>query len=146
MLILLSRYTHFLVDLAPNSHNQLARKCVAAREENEQSDLGNLRLNSACHFLCFYQVDYLQQANHDLEKQLKDTVDQKVEATRRANELEATNADLLLELKDLNRLSRQVEHDKERDVIAIQSELSDTKVSLAIFKFLNLPQLILFYW
>ncbi|RMX44908.1 hypothetical protein pdam_00012554 [Pocillopora damicornis] len=76
------------------------------------------------------QVDYLQQANHDLEKQLKDTVDQKVEATRRANELEATNADLLLELKDLNRLSRQVEHDKERDVIAIQSELSDTKAVL----------------
>ena len=91
-------------------------------------------------------MDYLQQANHDIEKQLKDTVDQKVEATRRANELEATNADLLLELKDLNRLSRQVEHDKERDVIAIQSELSDTKVSLAIFKFLNLLQLILFYW
>lgn len=76
------------------------------------------------------QVDYLQQANHDLEKQLKDTVDQKVEATRRANELEATNADLLLELKDLNRLSRQVEQDKERDVIAIQSELSDTKAVL----------------
>lgn len=86
----------------------------------------------------FEQVDYLQQANHDLEKQLKDTVDQKVDATRRANELDAKNAELLLELKDLNRLSRQVEEDKERDVIVVQSELAETKV----WKLANPPLLL----
>ena len=83
-------------------------------------------------------MDYLQQANHDLEKQLKDTVDQKVDATRRANELDAKNAELLLELKDLNRLSRQVEEDKERDVIVVQSELAETKV----WKLANPPLLL----
>ena len=73
-------------------------------------------------------MDYLQQANHDLEKQLKDTIDQQVEATRRANDLEAKNAELLLELKDINRLSKQVEEDKERDVNIVRSELVEAKV------------------
>lgn len=73
-------------------------------------------------------MDYLQQANRDLEKQLKDTIDQHVEATRRANDLEAKNAELLLELKDINRLSKQVEEDKQRDVGIVRSELVETKV------------------
>ena len=73
-------------------------------------------------------MDYLQQANRDLEKQLKDTIDQHVAATRQANDLEAKNAELLLELKDINRLSRQFEEDKERDVSIVRSELVDTKV------------------
>lgn len=73
-------------------------------------------------------MDYLQQANHDLEKQLKDTIDQHVEVTRRANDLEAKNAKLLLELKDINRLSKQVEEDKQRDVGIVRSELVETKV------------------
>lgn len=73
-------------------------------------------------------MDYLQQANRDLEKQLKDTIDQHVEATRRANDLEAKNAELLLELKDINRLSKQVEEDKQGDVGIVRSELVETKV------------------
>ncbi|XP_078355949.1 centrosomal protein of 135 kDa-like, partial [Oculina patagonica] len=76
------------------------------------------------------QVDYLQQANHDLEKQLKDTIDQQVDATRLANDLEAKNAELLLELKDINRLSKQVEEDKERDVNIVRSELVESKAVL----------------
>lgn len=84
-----------------------------------------------CHFsffTLFAQVDYLQQANHDLEKRLKDTIDQHVEVTKRANELEASNAELLLELKDISRMSKRVEEDKERDVIVVRSELAETKV------------------
>lgn len=76
------------------------------------------------------QVDYLQQANRDLENQLKDTIDQHVEATRRANDLEGKNAELLLELKDINRLSKQVEEDKQRDVSIVRSELVETKAIL----------------
>lgn len=79
-------------------------------------------------FSLFRQVDYLQQANRDLEKQLKDTIDQHVEVTRRANDLEGKNAELLLELKDINRLSKQIEEDKHRDVSIVQSELVETKV------------------
>ena len=82
-------------------------------------------------------MDYLQQANRDLEKQLKDTIDQHVEVTRRANDLEGKNAELLLELKDINRLSKQIEEDKHRDVSIVQSELVETKVlSTVIFHFL----------
>ena len=77
-------------------------------------------------------MDYLQQANHDLEKQLKDTIDQHVDATKRANELEARNAELLLELKDIGRMSKQVEEDKERDVIIVRSELAESKVCKAL--------------
>ena len=77
-------------------------------------------------------MDYLQQANHDLEKQLKDTIDQHVDATKRANELEAKNAELLLELKDIGRMSKQVEEDEERDVIIVRSELAESKVCEAL--------------
>lgn len=80
------------------------------------------------------QVDYLQQANHDLEKQLKDTIDQHVDATKRANELEAKNAELLLELKDIGRMSKRVEEDRERDIIIVQSELAETKVCKTLQK------------
>lgn len=76
------------------------------------------------------QVDYLQQANHDLEKQLKDTIDQHVDANKRANELEAKNAELLLELKDIGRLSKRIEEDKERDVTVMRSELEEAKAVL----------------
>ena len=81
-------------------------------------------------------MDYLQQANHDLEKQLKDTIDQHVDATKRANELEARNAELLLELKDIGRMSKQVEEDKERDVIIVRSELAESKVCKALWNVL----------
>ena len=79
-------------------------------------------------FFPFKQVDYLQQANHDLEKQLKDTIDQHVDATKRANEVEARNAELLLELKDIGRMSKRVEEDKERNAAVMRSELEETKV------------------
>lgn len=80
--------------------------------------------------LVFYlhQVDYLQQANRDLEKQLKDSIEQRAEATKLANELEAKNAELLLELKDITRMSKRQEEDSQRDNIVIRSELAETKV------------------
>ncbi|KAK2568024.1 Centrosomal protein of 135 kDa [Acropora cervicornis] len=78
------------------------------------------------------QVDYLQQANHDLEKQLKDTIDQHVDATKRANEVEARNAELLLELKDIGRMSKRVEEDKERNAVVMRSELEETKRELVM--------------
>ena len=74
------------------------------------------------------QVDYLQQANRDLEKQLKDSIEQRAEATKLANELEARNAELLLELKDITRMSKRQEEDSQRDNIVIRSELAETKV------------------
>ena len=84
-------------------------------------------------------MDYLQQANRDLEKQLKDTIDQHVEATRRANDLEGKNAELLLELKDINRLSKQVEEDKQRDVSIVRSELVETKVWQSVICLSEIP-------
>ena len=74
------------------------------------------------------QVDYLQQANRDLEKQLKASTEQHAEATKLANELEARNAELLLELKDITRMSKRQEEDSQRDNIVIRSELAETKV------------------
>ena len=34
-----------LIEQTPNSHNQITRKCVVAREMNCRSDLGNERVN-----------------------------------------------------------------------------------------------------
>ena len=82
----------------------------------------------AAPFFSLRQVDYLQQANRDLEKQLKDSIEQRAEATKLANELEARNAELLLELKDITRMSKRQEEDSQRDNIVIRSELAETKV------------------
>ena len=32
------------LDLTPNSRNKITRKCVATGDENEESDLGSIRL------------------------------------------------------------------------------------------------------
>ena len=74
-------------------------------------------------------MDYLQQANRDLEKRLKDTLNKQIEAAQRASELEENNAKLLLDVKDIDRMTRKLEDEKERNANAARSELAQTQVS-----------------
>ena len=74
-------------------------------------------------------MDYLQQANCDLEKRLKDTLNKQIEAAQRASELEENNAKLLLDVKDIDRMTRKLEDEKERNANAARSELAQTQVS-----------------
>ena len=73
-------------------------------------------------------MDYLQQANRDLEKRLKDALDKQVEVAQRATELQEDNTRLLLEVKDIDRMSRQLEEEKERNASMAKSELAQNKV------------------
>ena len=83
----------------------------------------NISLTPTC------QVDYLQQANRDLEKRLKDTLNKQIEAAQCASELEEKNAKLLLDVKDIDRMTRKLEDEKERNANAARSELAQTQVS-----------------
>ena len=74
-------------------------------------------------------MDYLQQANRNLEKCLKDTLNKQIEAAQRAGELEENNAKLLLDVKDIDRMTRKLEDEKERNANAVSYELAQTQVS-----------------
>ena len=49
-----SRFFGCSFDLTPNSHNQYTKKFVAARRENEKSDLGSLKVKQALlNYVCY---------------------------------------------------------------------------------------------
>ena len=99
-------------------------------------------MDNYCKFIksyCTYvQVDYLQQANRDLEKRLKDALNEQIDARRRANDFEEKNLELLSELKDIDRMSKKVEESKERDVNMVKRDLVDARVSCCQFLNLNI--------
>ena len=64
-----------------------------------------------------------------MEKRLKDTLNKQIEAAQRASELKEKNAKLLLDVKDIDRMTRKLEDEKERNANAARSELAQTQVS-----------------
>ena len=68
-----------------------------------------------------------------MEKRLKDSLDKQLEVQQRASELEEKNAELVHELKDIDRLSKRAEEDKERDINVVRAELVEAKVRNLIF-------------
>ncbi|XP_048589122.1 centrosomal protein of 135 kDa-like isoform X2 [Nematostella vectensis] len=76
------------------------------------------------------QVDYLQQANRDLEKRLKNALDKHALASQKLADVEEKNAELLVELKGVDRLSKKLEDDKERDIARVQTELASSMAEI----------------
>ncbi|XP_070554439.1 centrosomal protein of 135 kDa-like isoform X2 [Ptychodera flava] len=76
------------------------------------------------------QIDFLQQANRDLERRLKEAIQDKHDASNKARDLTIKNQELLTEIKDIDRLAKQLQTDKDvaitaadRDVVEAQKEL-----------------------
>lgn len=75
-----------------------------------------------------WQVDYLQQANRDLEKKLRNAVDKRDMESERSADLEAKNAELMMELKNIGRASKRLEEEKSMDVNLLRNEMMDARV------------------
>ncbi|XP_077983787.1 centrosomal protein of 135 kDa-like [Glandiceps talaboti] len=95
---------------------------VSAEAKNKSNERLIAHLNT--------QVDYLQQANFDLERRLKESIQDRHEATIRSKDLQIKNEELLTEIKDIDRLAKQLQTDKDvaitaadRDVVEAQKEL-----------------------
>jgi centrosomal protein CEP135 len=73
------------------------------------------------------QVDYLQQANAELEQQLRAMQTHKDEAEHATKDLTAKNAKLCGELEEINELTRQLESEKRARLKELESELKSTR-------------------
>jgi hypothetical protein len=74
------------------------------------------------------QIDYLHDKNRALERRLQELTDLKRDLSSKQFEERLKNDDLLRDLKDIDRLARKVQADKEYTVEAADRELNEAKV------------------
>ncbi|XP_006816961.1 centrosomal protein of 135 kDa [Saccoglossus kowalevskii] len=121
------------VDARDQEIDRLNRQLEGGRPydvvSTESKNRGNERLISHLNT----QIDYLQQANRDLEKRLKDTIQDKHDANIKVRSLSSKNEELISEMKDIDRLAKQLQTDKDvaitaadRDVTEVQKELQQS--------------------
>ena len=80
-----------------------------------------------------HQVDYLQQANRDLEQQIKDALDSQQEATSRSKELKGKNDELCGELRKLDKAVKSLEENNEKEKAVLRRQLDEMQVMEKLF-------------
>lgn len=78
------------------------------------------------------QVDFLQQANKDLEKNIQELVETKKTVTSEVVNLSNKNEKLCQELTEIDQLAQQLERHKEEVLETADKELGEAKVILAL--------------
>ncbi|XP_051865959.1 centrosomal protein of 135 kDa isoform X3 [Pristis pectinata] len=73
------------------------------------------------------QVEYLQRTNCDLEKQMKELLEKKSEATNEVVNLSTKNEHLCNELNEIDHLAQQLERDKEIALEIADKEIQEAK-------------------
>ncbi|XP_032884916.1 centrosomal protein of 135 kDa isoform X1 [Amblyraja radiata] len=73
------------------------------------------------------QVEYLQRTNCDLEKQMKELLEKKSEATNEVVNLSTKNEHLCNELNEIDHLAQQLERDKEIALEIADKEIKEAK-------------------
>ena len=81
------------------------------------------------------QIEYLRENNSTLEQRLQELSDLKRDLSNKQYEERLKNDDLLRDLKDIDRLARKVQADKQHTVEAADRELTEAKV-IKINKFI----------
>lgn len=79
------------------------------------------------------QVDFLQQANKELEKHIQELVETKETVTSEVVNLSNKNEKLCQELTEIDQLAQQLERHKEEVLETADKELGEAKVMLALF-------------
>ena len=74
------------------------------------------------------QVDYLQQANRDLEEQIKSTLDAEHEATSKSKELREKNDELCAELRRLDKAVKTIEEKSETEQAVLRRQFRGLQV------------------
>ena len=80
-----------------------------------------------------HQVDYLQQANRDLEQQIQDALDSQQEATSRSKELKGKNDELCGELRKLDKAVKTLEENNEKEKAVLRRQLNEMQVMEKLF-------------
>lgn len=75
------------------------------------------------------QIEFLHETNRALERRLHELTDLKRDLTNKQFEERLKNDDLLRDLKDIDRLARKVQADKQYTVEAADRELTEAKVN-----------------
>lgn len=78
------------------------------------------------------QVDFLQQANKELEKHIQELVETKETVTSEVVNLSNKNEKLCQELTEIDQLAQQLERHKEEVLETADKELGEAKVILAL--------------
>nr|XP_006013453.1 PREDICTED: centrosomal protein of 135 kDa-like [Latimeria chalumnae]XP_014339320.1 PREDICTED: centrosomal protein of 135 kDa-like [Latimeria chalumnae] len=73
------------------------------------------------------QVEYLQQANRDLEKRVKTVLEKKDNVSSEVADLSARNEELCHELTEIDQLAQQLERDKEIVLETADKEIQEAK-------------------
>lgn len=74
------------------------------------------------------QIELLRETNYALEQRLQELTDLKLDLSNKEFEERLKNDDLLRDLKDIDRLARKVQADKQLTVEAADRELTEAKV------------------
>ena len=74
------------------------------------------------------QIDFLHETNRALERRLQELTELKRNLSDKQFEERLRNTDLLRDLKDIDRLARKVQADKDFTVEAADRELNEAKV------------------
>jgi hypothetical protein len=79
------------------------------------------------------QIDFLHETNRTLERRLQELTDLKRNLTDKQFDDRVKNNDLVRDLKDIDRLARKVQADKDYTVEAADRELTEAKVIIKDF-------------
>jgi predicted ribosome quality control (RQC) complex YloA/Tae2 family protein len=86
-------------------------------------------------YFSLIKIEFLHETNRALERRLQELTDLKRDLSNKQFEERLKNDDLLRDLKDIDRLARKVQADKQYTVEAADRELTEAKVSFETKKF-----------
>ncbi len=81
-------------------------------------------------YFSLFKIEFLHETNRALERRLQELTDLKRDLSNKQFEERLKNDDLLRDLKDIDRLARKVQADKQYTVEAADRELTEAKVNL----------------
>lgn len=78
------------------------------------------------------QIEYLQQANRDLEKRVEELLENRQNVTSEVLCLSTKNEELCKELSEIDQMAQQLERDKEMALESADAEVEEAKVGCII--------------
>ncbi|XP_056414343.1 centrosomal protein of 135 kDa [Hyla sarda] len=76
------------------------------------------------------QIEYLQQANQDLEKRVQELQETRQNVTSEVANLSTKNEELCKELLEIDQMAQQLERDKETVLVTADAEIEEAKVEV----------------
>ncbi|XP_019624383.1 PREDICTED: centrosomal protein of 135 kDa-like [Branchiostoma belcheri] len=118
------------VEVRDKEIERLGYLLEGGRPQDVVSMEGKLRANEKLISHLNVQVDYLQQANHDLERRLQDVLEDRRSAAREQLELTSRNEKLMSELQDIDRLAGELQKHKEQAITTADNEVRNIEIEL----------------